>query len=424
MRTNSAPEPAWEQDTAPLNKGERRKLWLTRSVSVLTPLLVIGLAVGGTVAMGAMKPEPEEKEDIVKAIPVLTAMAVQDDVTLKIRVQGEVQPRTEINLVPQVGGKISYMAPSFIEGGKFRKGELLVRIEPAEYELRVVQARANVAQAETAVARETSEGDIARRDWEELGRAGEPTPLTLRLPQLAEANAQLAGAKAQLAEAELQLSRASLYAPFDGRVTMRHIDAGEFVTAGTRLGEIYAVDMMDVRLPMTNTELKRAGLTLGYSADGSKGIPVTLSADVAGRYSEWQGHIVRTDSRFDSETRVLFAYAEVKDPFGAGADEGVPLAPGIFVDADIAGQTLTDIVVVPRAALRGTDKVYVANDDETLTIKTVSVLSSDRTSAILSSGLESGSPVITSPIRGVADGMKVAVVETLDIDTPETEVTP
>ena len=125
---------------------------------------------------------------------------------------------------------------------------------------------------------------------------------------MAEAQAQLASAKARLAEAELMLARTSLYAPFTGRVTSRQIDQGEFVTAGTRLGEVYATNVMDVRLPMTHEDLRRAGLTLGYEATGAtRGIPVTLSATVAGQYSEWQARIVRTDSRFDSETRVLFA---------------------------------------------------------------------------------------------------------------------
>jgi len=95
------------------------------------------------------------------------------------------------------------------------------RIEPTEFELRVTQAKASVAQAETVITREASEAAIARRDWEELGRSGEPTPLTLREPQMAEAKAQLASAQARLAETELQLARTSLYAPFTGRVTLR-----------------------------------------------------------------------------------------------------------------------------------------------------------------------------------------------------------
>ncbi len=407
--THSQNPPGFGPDT---HKNPHKRLWIWRFLILILPVLVIGGAIGGFIAMSALKPKPEEKEDVVKAIPVLTAEAVQDNVTLKVNVQGEVQPRTQINIVPQVSGKITYMSPKFIEGGKFRKGDLLIRIEPAEFELRVVQARANVAQAETVITRETSEAAIALSDWKELGRSGQPTPLTLREPQMAEARAKLESAKAQLAETDLQLARTSLYAPFTGRVTMRHVDQGEFVTVGTKLGEVYATNVMDVRLPMTNEELRRAGMTIGFEANAkTPGIPVTLSADVAGVYSQWNAQIVRTDSRYDSKTRVLYAYAEVKDPFGKGSDNGTPLAPGIFVTAAIDGRKLENIILVPRAALRGENKVYVANADNTLTIKTVTVLSSDRENAILDTGVEIGASVITSPIRGVADGMKIEVVK-------------
>ncbi len=392
-------------------RAPRKQLWIWRVLILVLPVFVIIGSIGGLMAMSALKPQPEEKEDVIKAIPVLTEVALQDDVTLSVNVQGEVQPRTEINLVPQVSGLITFMSRQFIEGGRFKKGDLLVRIEPAEFELRVTQARANIAQAQTVIAREQSESAIARQDWAELGRSGPPTPLTLREPQMAEAKAQLASAEARLGEAELQLARTTLRAPFDGRVTARQVDLGGFVLAGTPLGEIYSVDVMDVRLPMTNDDLRRAGLTLGYEAPASgRGIPVTLSADVAGQFSEWQGHIVRTDSRFDATNRVLYAYAEVRDPFGVGASNGTPLAPGIYVNAAIDGQALENMIIIPRSALRGEDKVYLAID-ETLSIKTVSVVSSDRQHAILRSGISPGDAVITSPIRGVADGMKIQVVK-------------
>lgn len=390
----------------------RKKLWVWRVIVFVLPVLVLMAAIAGFIAMGALKPTPEEKEEVVKAIPVLTANTSQQDVTLSVDVQGEVQPRTRINLVPQVGGLITYMSPKFIEGGHFNKGDLLVRIEPTEFDLRVTQARAEVAQAETQLSRETSESLVARQDWQELGRSGDPSPLSLREPQMAEAKARLASANARLAEAELQLKRTSLYAPFTGRVTIRHIDQGEFVSAGTRLGEIYSTDVMDVRLPMTNEDLRRAGLTLGFEASkNNPGLPVKLSANVAGRYSQWSGRIVRTDSHFETGTRVLYAYAEVEDPFGKGSDEGIPLAPGIFVNAAVEGQKLSGALLIPRSALRGEDKVYIANRDETLSIKTVSVISSNRDQAILGNGLTSGDTVITSPIRGVADGMKIEVVK-------------
>jgi len=420
MRNNSAPYSAVEQKQ---DRRYRRKLRLTRIISTLLPIFVIALAITGFILMGNLQPQPEEKEDTIKAIPVLTALAVQDDVILNVNVQGEVEAHIEINLVPQISGKISYISPNFVEGGKFNKGEVLARIEATEYELRIVQARANITQAETIVMREKSEGEIARKDWEELGRSGNPSALSLRLPQLAEANAQLESAKAQLAEAELQLSRTILHAPFTGRVADRQLDQGAFVTTGTGLGTIYATNRMDVRLPMTNQDLRETGLSLGFKADKeNSGKPVKLSADVAGYAAEWAGRIVRTDSRFDRDSRILFVYAEVLDPFGKGADHGVPLAPGIFVNAQIEGQTLSNIIRIPRSALRGEDTVYIANPDQTLGINKVSVISSDRDSAILSGGIASGANVITSPIRGAADGMKISVVDALNTESSGSEI--
>ena len=288
------------------NPKARKKLWLLRGAVFALPLLVILGAIGASMLMSAFKDEPEEKEDVVTAIPVLAALAVREDVQLSVSVQGEVQPRTQINIAPQVGGLISYMSPQFIEGGKFAKGDLLVRIDPAEYKLRAVQARADIAQAETVLLREQSEGQIAITDWEEINPGKTPSLLTQRKPQMAEAAARLESAKARLGEAELQLARTSIYAPFDGRVISRLIDQGEFVGAGTRLGEVYAASVMDVRLPMTNEDLRRAGLTVGFQAGANTpGIPVSFSADVGGAPGRWEGHIVRTDSRFDSKTRVL-----------------------------------------------------------------------------------------------------------------------
>jgi len=403
------------QNIEPVERVSKLGLIIRRFVAFVLPATIIVGAFVLVGVMSALKPQPEEKEDEVKALPVLTASAKSEAVTLLVTAQGEVQPRSQINLVPQVSGRLTYMSPKFIEGGAFKKGDLLARIEPAEYDLRVVQAKANVAQAETAVMREKSESEIAQRDWAELGNGTAPSALTLREPQMAEAAARLEAAKAQLAEAELQLRRTHIYAPFTGRVVRRQVNQGAYVTVGQQIGEIYNTDIMDVRLPLTNQDLGRAGLTLGYQADRpGEGIPVTLSSDVAGQIVEWQGEIVRTDARFDPESRVLYAYAEVRDAFGEAATNGVPMAPGLFVTANIQGENVGGAVTVPRAGLRGKDQVYIAQSDETLEIRNVTVRASDREKAIIIAGLEPGEKVVTSPIRGAADGMKIDIVETLE----------
>ena len=384
---------------------------LKRVTMFFLPILVIAGAVFGSGAMGAFKPTPETKDETPRTAPVLVADVMARDTSLKIQSQGEVRPRTEINLAMQVGGKINYISPAFVEGGQFTKGDILVRLETTDYDLRVTQAQANVAQAETVLTRELSEGEIARLDWEDLGE-GDPSPLTLREPQAAEARARLASAQALLDEAKLSQSRTVLRAPFNGRVREQTAALGEFISPAQKLGRAYAIDVAEVKLPLTDADLSKLGIGIGFQASAANpGPAVEFSAEVGGKVRKWQGRIVRTNSGYDASTRVLYAYGEVKRPYTKGADEGVPFASGLFVNASIAGRKINDALVIPRTALRGNDKVYIAAADDTLTIRTVSVISSSRYEAIIASGIRVGDKVITSPVRGVAEGMKIDIAD-------------
>ncbi len=373
------------------------------------PAVVIVGALGANIAMGVFSPKPEEKEQVIKATPVVVADAIAENVRLSVSAQGEARPLTQITLTSQVSGKITYVAPQFIEGGAFDVDEVLVRIEPAEYEFRVVQARAEVAQARSRYASEEAETRIALKDWEELGQ-GAASALARREPQMAEAEAALASASARLREAELQLERTTIRAPFKGRVQTQFANIGQFVRPGDNLGDVFSTDAMEIALPLTDSEIGELGLTIGYRGDASDSGPeVILTALVGGKPRQWHGHIAHTDSSYDRQTRVIFAYAQVEDPYGTGADNGAPLAAGLFVTASIQGRQIEDSVIIPRTALRGNDQVYVATDDNTLEIRQVTVASSDRTRAILIGGLRPGEKVITSPVRGAAEGINIAV---------------
>jgi len=387
---------------------------IKRTIVVILPLFVLMAAIAGVMFMGKLKPKAESKSEAPSATPVVTAFAEPRSVELSVTSQGEVRPRTEINLAAQVGGRITWLAPGFLEGGRFKRGEVLLRLDSAEYDLRVTQFQANVAQAQTVLTREISESEIARRDWEDLGE-GKASALTLREPQMAEARARLAAAQAQLGEAELQQSWTIVRAPFDGRVRERNISLGDTISAGQTIGRVYGIDIAEVKLPLTDTDMARLGLGIGFTASKTNpGPAVALSAVVAGEPHTWQGRITRVSSSYDPATRVLFGYVQVDDPYGKGADNGVPLASGLFVNVKIDGRDVIDSIIVPRAALRGKDTVYIANADKTLSMRTVKVASSSRKMVVLSSGLEAGERVITSPIRGVAEGMKIELAEFKD----------
>ncbi|NNC38379.1 MAG: efflux RND transporter periplasmic adaptor subunit [Acidimicrobiales bacterium] len=382
-----------------------------RFLLFMLPLIVLLLAVFAFMQMGKLKPQPETKTEPPRAAPVVTASAIQQDVELFVTSQGEVRPRSEINFAAQVGGKINYISPNYLEGGQFKKGEILLRIESTEYDLRVTQAMANVAQAETALTRELSEADIAKQDWEDLG-AGQASALTLRQPQVAEARARVAASTAALNEAKLSQSRTIIRAPFDGRVREKLVDRGEYVTPGQKLGRIYGVETVEVKLPLTDGDLGRIGLGIGFQhSTATPGPEVIFTADVAGQAQEWRGRLVRTNSSYDASTRVLFAYAEVKDPYGKNASNGTPLASGLFVSARIAGKVVNSGIVIPRNALRGADRVYIANADNTLSIRQVAVAASARDQVVIISGISEGDQVITSPVRSVAEGMKIEIAK-------------
>lgn len=369
--------------------------------------IVVGVVGVGIIAMlFASQQQPERANAAPRPVAVFVDEARLDTIALQVTSQGEARPRTQINLVPQVAGRIAFVNPDFIEGGFFEAGETLVQIEDADYRLAVTRASAQVAQAQQALAREQAESELAASEWAELGD-GEASSLTLREPQLAEARAQLAAANASLQSARLDLQRTRISAPFSGRVRTKNAGLGQYVSPGTQLGTVFSTDAILVRLPLTDHELGLLGIPIAYDAAGGDGMPVQLSATLAGRSHTWQGRITRTDSAIDPQTRVLYAIAEVADPYGVGAENGAPLAVGLFVTASITGRDVDNAYILPRAALRGQNSVYVAEEGGTLSVRTVEVIDSNSERVVVSSGVRGGEMVVTSPIRGASDGMRI-----------------
>ena len=378
-------------------------------------LLIIGLPVAVLAAfiflyivLAAAAPQPERAEIVARPSAVFVTEAALSPVQLSVTTQGEVTPLTEIDLTAQVSGRITYVNPNFVDGGFFEAGEVLVRLEDADYRLAVTRAEALVAQSRQALVREQAESELAREEWESLGD-GEASALTLREPQMAEARAQLASAQATLDEARLNLSRTRITAPFEGRVRAKNADLGQYVGPGTRLGRVFATN----RLPLTNADLAILNLPLAFQAnEDNPGRPAHLSASVAGQERNWEGRLVRTDSAINPQTRTMSAIIEVEDPYGEAAEEaGAPLAVGLFVAANIDGRELSNAIVLPRSALRGSNEVYVAERDGTLSIRQVNVVDTNAERVVLTAGLEPGDRVVTSPLRGAAVGMLVRAMD-------------
>jgi len=389
-------------------------------------LIIIGFIVVTRIVVEANK-KPKERTRSFNTLAVLADYARTDDVQLKVSAQGEVRPQIEIDLVPQVGGQIINVSRNFIQGGTFKKGEVLLQIEPADFEIAVIQAESDVALAEQNLIREVAEGDIARRDYEELGR-GTPTALALREPQRAQAEAAVKAAKGRLQTARLQLERTKVRAPFDGRVRAKSSDIGQFVSPGARLGQIFSTDVIEVRLPLTDNDLYKVDLPLAFSAKNRKDAPkVELSAIIAGETRYWTGHLMRTDSVIDVQTRALSAIVEVLDPYGAGrSEDGFPIAPGLFVDAAIDGRKFENVIIIPRDGLRPEDKVYLSDDKGKVQIRDVEVIDSNAERAVIGSGIADGELVVLSPMEPSRTRLNLRVSDVNDptkilVEPPEPE---
>ena len=365
--------------------------------------------------LNAGKPQPERGEAQSFAPTVFVEAVEPGQAQLSVHAQGEVKPKQEINLTTQVSGKITEVSSEFADGGVIEKGEKLVQIEDTDYRLAVTRARAQVAQQKTALEIEQAESELARQDYEELqGTAGGdgPSDLTLRRPQLARAEADYNAAIANLRDAELALDRTTIRAPFNGRVRSINANVGQFVSVGSQLGRIFATDIAEIRLPLTDDDLARLNLSLAFN-DPENGPKVMLTTMVAGRERNWEGRIVRVDAAIDSSTRQVAAIVAVEDPYGAGADDGFPLAVGLFVDATIEGPTLEDAIILPRVAIVGGDSVYVITEDNKVALRPVTIAAYTQDGAVITGGLQTGERVAVSRVT-VPEGGEIRPLDAND----------
>jgi len=388
---------------------------MRRIIAIMIPILIIAF-IGFFAFQGLQKnkPETEKSDQLPQALAVFAQQVERRDFDLIVSAQGEVRPQIEINVTPQVGGRISFVSQNFVDGGFIPKGQIIARIDKADFELAVVRAKSGVAAAQQRLVREQAEADLALQDIRDLGLS-DTSPLARREPQLAEAQAALDSAYAQLSEANLALERAAIRAPFDGRVREKTVDIGQFVAPGQSLGRIFSTEVVEVALPLTDTQMGQLGLPLAYSeTKDAPGPEVQFSTTVGGKVRTWSGRITRTSAALNTQSRLINVFGVVEDPYGAGASDDAPMAPGLFVTASITGDTIEDALWAPRAALRGDNDLYLANEDrDALSIRKVNVLYSDQSGAYMTDAVPLGSLAITSPIPAATDGMRLRIRERL-----------
>lgn len=381
---------------------------MTRILKIILPVAFIVAAVVASFAMIQARPETPKEAVPRPALLVSVATARRAPTEFVVRSRGLVSPRTQTTLVSEVSGQISAVSPAFVSGGFFARGDVLIRIDPRNYETLVKRARAEVAKARTAVATENALAGYAFEDWERLrelnAAAGPASELTLRKPQLQEALAELESREAELDKVEEDLRRTVIRAPYDGMVREKLADVGQYVNIGAQLARTFAVDLAEVRLPVTQKDLRF--LDLGKLDAGGE-LPVMLSADIGDQRFDWEARVVRSEGVFDASSRVLYVVAQVDDPYDLADSGRTPLRMGTFVTAAISGLPGGELFAVPRHALSRGTTLWVVDSNSTIQPRPVGVVRTDEDVAYLDRGVADGEIYVTTPIDHPLPGMRV-----------------
>jgi len=381
-----------------------------RIMQAFLALGVIALGALGMIKLTESRPQIEKQKVETPAMMVRTIKVKTESRSVVIKGEGTVRPLEEIDLVPQVDGKVVFIAPSLINGGQFKKGEVLLGIDPEDYRLAVTLAHSKVKSSETQLRMAEEESEVAKEEWFQLyvddaGNGKEPTPLVLKQPQLAAARAKLDADKADLKRAQLNLERTKIKAPFEGRVEKEDVDLGQYVRPGEKLATIFSTGSAEIAVPLENESLKWFHVP-GFTPGKGQGAFATIRARMAGRERFWEGRVVRAEGKLDEQTRMVRVVVRVDDPYATKP----PLAMGLFVSVEIKGHEIPDMAVIPRSALREGNEGGVVDTEGRLHFRKVQVVRIDGEQVQVRSGLHDGEQVVVSHLKAVTDGMKVRPV--------------
>lgn len=379
----------------------------------LLPIITLSFFVLLSIVLTVFKPQAEQR--LEKPAPLMSVEVVKLarlDYPIEIASFGTVQPRTQSILLPQVAGQIIEVSPQFRDGGFFEKNDILLVIDPRDYATQVLIAESELADAKLALIEEEARADQARKEWQRLGNnVVEPPDLVLRKPQLAAADAQVRSAEGKLAQAQLSFDRTKIRAPFAGRVLTANVDLGTVVSPSTNLASLYAIDYVEIRLPVKNSDLGFMNLPENYrfhSMSDANLPDVQIENSMAFPAEIWHGKIVRTEGALDSFSHQLYVIAQLDDPYGSGAKGRRPLKIGQYVKAKISGKMLKDVIMIPNAAIYQGSYVYIVRDG-TLLRRDISIAWQNDKDAIISSGLETEDVLVTTNLGQISSGTRVTI---------------
>jgi RND family efflux transporter MFP subunit len=339
------------------------------------------------------------------------------EVRAVVRGQGTVRPAVQVEIAPEVSGRVVFVHSQLRAGGVIGAGERILQVDPMSYELAARQARAAVDEAQTRLEVEQTQAQLQQRDRRPGNSEGTETQNLMALQmesRVRHAGSSLEAARAGLALAELQLGRTSVQMPFDLFVADETADLGQYASAGRPLARAYGTETFEIEVPIRSEELAWLdvlGNLRSWERDAVEraGPPVEVKATIAGREHVWDGSVAGTTGRVDPSSGKVFVLVEVARPLEASADRP-PLLPGTPVEVAIPGRNLENAVAVPRRALHGDNQVWLVRDNR-ITAQDLDIVRADEEFVyVASASLADAEVVVDAPV-GAAPGQEVRIAE-------------
>lgn len=389
-----------------INQNRTQAFWI---VTVLTVCVLFALLAV------VFKAEPAKGETEKQAKLVSTLKAEKIDRRVTFSAHGVVQADKQVELKSEVSGRVTARALEMVEGGLVERGEILVQIDPRDYENQVEQEKAALEKANFDLQIEKGRQLIAKREWEQLSPTIQISEfseeLALRKPHLKEKEAQVEAAKSRLEKAKLDLSRTIIRAPFDAIVISTKVEVGDFLSPQTSFATIAGTDMFRVQVSIPVSKLRWLTIPGKEAGIGSK---VKVSQSLGGTRVTREGRVLRLLGDLDPNGRMARILVGVDDPLGIEKDFAFPLLIGSYVEVQFEGPILEKIFILPRRALRDNNHIWVMNEENTLEIREVGVIQKDEESIYIDSGLKDNEDIVISPIGIPIEGMLLKKSETTE----------
>ncbi len=388
--------------------------WLRVVFSVVACAGILAASVGAVVWINRTEPVAQTINAKRKSAALVETITVQRGTYRpRIAVLGTVQAAHEVELSPRVSGQVLELAPEFVPGGMVRKGTVLLRVDPADFENALLISKSELEQAHASLDIESGRQSLAKKELEMLEGTIQSTnrSLVLRQPQIASIRAEVKAAEAAVQRAELNLERTRVLAPFDAQILTRSVNVGSQVSPGDELGRLVGVEEYWVSAAVPVRSLR----WIDHDGATSSGSLVTLrDPDAWGPDRQRTGTVSRLVGELDDQTRLARVLITVLDPLGVAADVP-PLILGSLIDVEIEGRPIKDVVRLPRDYLRDGDTVWVMEDNQ-LRIHNTDVLFRDAQFVYIREGLGDGDDVITTTLATVADGVNLRKLDEQQLD--------